>query len=71
MSNNVDEATIECSAFTVAELGEMLPESSYTTKVTDGWVCNCVLVDEQFFRANTEANARAKMMIYLLEKKLI
>lgn len=71
------------SAFTVAELGEMLPR--YTKcwqwhdldKVDDKgkegkpyWNC-----EHEEFRAqetaNTEADARGKMLIYLLEKELI
>lgn len=66
------------SAFTVAELGEKLPRMSssihlkddYSHKPWNGkWVClengkiECV--------ADTEANARAKMLIHLIEKGII
>ncbi len=57
------------SAFTVAELGEMLPHfcSSYT--VPTGAVCKQLAGDSE--EADTEADARATMLIYLLENKLI
>lgn len=60
------------SAFTVAELGEMLP-SKYIKeieKVKTDWYFPekyDVIGNLQF----TEANARAKMLIYLLENKII
>ena len=76
------------SAFTVAELGEMLPEpfddgssiippsrikgvwqgcflySTHDADDNDGWA-------SEDFEATTEADARAKMLIYLLENKLV
>ena len=73
------------SAFTVAELGEILPADEeyrpayYTKRHSDGtwWVysydCDeggCEEVGRGIY-ADTEANARAKMLIYLLEYKLI
>lgn len=72
----------EFSAFTVAELGEMLPdycqtvtmeESSRTQgkyKCYDSTVENWTMRDIKFY-ADTEADARGKMLIYLLENKLI
>ena len=72
------------SAFTVAELGEMLPAEmtdtgesnsySMTTVNCDGfWVVAYEVagmkISEQM-EAETEADARAKMLIYLLENKL-
>jgi len=63
------------SAFTVAELGEMLPDWTETAKrLKDDWVC--IVMDKNSdnnwnsFDA-TEANARAKMLIYLIENGLI
>ena len=65
-------------AFTVAELGEMLPEEIHTFKLSDEFCCESNQPDyfpkgksNLFFTADTEANARAKMLIYLLENKLI
>lgn len=73
------------SAFTVAELGKMLPDAiekdawTYTLQI-DKWnddevwdvsyinADGALLVD---FYEKTEADARAKMLIYLLENKLI
>lgn len=74
----------QCSAFTVAELGEMLPlmfeKDGFTvswesTKTLGGWSVylengNYHKMSETF-KADTEADARAKMLIYLLENKLI
>ena len=67
------------SAYTVAELGEMLPLGYYTTRLfTDDnkkeeWIA-ILLPNSEYkgtgFRADTEADARAKMLIYLKENKL-
>jgi hypothetical protein len=69
-----------CSAFHVGELGEMLPLSLWhnndwrylrqnKTKDNEKWECSY----NTFFSCfgNTEAQARAEMLIYLLEHKLI
>jgi hypothetical protein len=65
------------SAYTVAELGEMLPDwfdSGNRDKSTHDWMCrvfeknsdkaNCAFADK-------EVNARAKMLIYLIENKWV
>jgi hypothetical protein len=69
------------SAFTVAELGEMLPAhcaDSYKTNATGGkWDINASLYkcddlkERKRFASNTEADARAKMLIHLLENNLL
>jgi len=55
------------NAYTVAELGEILPYYVHSYKEdarSRRWCCN--EGDKQCF-SNTEANARAKMLIYLVE----
>lgn len=72
------------SAFTVAELGEMLPDyvnpadyqgarSLGISKSMDGWHITYSTSEKWWHRevADTEADARAKMLIYLIENKLI
>ncbi len=64
------------SAFTVAELGEMLPNVYYSSKVysSDRKDMNYECAGHEsgdIFTADTEANARAKMLIYLTENKLM
>jgi len=61
------------SAFTVAELGEMLKKFGQIERfynVLGKWVIRNALKNKRF-EADTEANARAKMLIYLLENKLL
>lgn len=63
----------QSSAFTVAELGEMLPRKFYSERYNNGqFYCqrNDGLHNHNEY-ADTEADARAKMLIYLLENKLI
>lgn len=71
------------SAFTVAELGELLPDIPHyrlrIEKIGSSWGVQFRAVSydaphgEVLFAwaASTEADARAKMLIYLLENKLI
>ena len=73
----------ECiSAFTVAELGEMLPKIAipdtnyYGSKTGDGrWEVGYVFMDGSGIWhlevEATEADARANMLIYLVENKLV
>lgn len=61
------------AAFDVAELGEMLPEKHSSYKISengywycefpDGMACDCA--------EDTEAEARAKMLIHLIESGLV
>lgn len=75
---------IICSVFTVAELGEMLPRiinnkkiyfySSFKTRDLDYVVEYAGYLDHKLGKSGydkNEANARAKMLIYLIENKLI
>lgn len=64
------------SAFTVAELGEMLPFGTTVRVCLDGrWEYTfCGIVGKELqniWKEFTEADARAKMLIYLYEHKLI
>jgi hypothetical protein len=64
------------SAFTVAELGEMLPEGVRTWKYSDEkdeikWAGQIPQYDDTFGSYETEVNGRGKMLVYLLENKLI
>lgn len=59
------------SAFTVAELGEMLAKIGFRSGSRNGSEYWCAtLVDETEY-ADTEANARAQMLVYLLENDLL
>jgi len=57
------------SAFTVAELGVMLPMWITSEKTNEGKFF--VRSEEYITLENTEADARAKMLIYLIENKLM
>ena len=64
------------SSFTVAELGEMLKgrgvNSFYNYIDVDKWAWSSIQPGTKiFFNADNEADARAKMLIYLLENKLM
>lgn len=75
----ISDYQIKYSAFTVAELGELLPKDSHydhcsTVKGYQWRVC----AHDRAYRgelgrafADTEADSRAKMLIYLKEHKLI
>jgi hypothetical protein len=71
------EKSTYISAFTVAELGDILPKGGWSQESTYGgyrvWMFDRDPPHEQkeFTWAETEANARAKMLIYLIENKLI
>ena len=63
------------AAFTVAELGEMLPKnySSIRPLEADTWHCYRYHPSQiqGSTEAITEADARAKMLIYLIEKGIV
>lgn len=65
--------TTDTSAFTVAELGEMLPMIYFPVPDKGNGCLSWLWVDGKGNKTweNTEADARAKMLIYLLENKLI
>jgi len=59
------------SAFTVAELGEMLPKSYHSEKMNLMWgIFGCGGICQEIYEKK-EADARAKMLIYLIENNLI
>ena len=62
------------SAYTVAELGEMLPLEIKTDRakhINGNVLYWCEYAGYEEISANTEANARASMLCYLKENKLI
>lgn len=60
------------AAFTVAELGEMLPQDYASLKASEQkWYCGTRDNIGSTHGARTEADARASMLVYLLENKLI
>lgn len=61
------------SAFTVAELGEMLPVYSSSEQHSNEWRAGIVKQGEKKLMgtATTEADARGLMLIYLLENGLL
>ena len=65
----------EFAAFTVAELGVMLPANAWSNKDNvKGWKATEAFYDDRRIhdeRAETEADARAKMLIHLIEQKLV
>lgn len=70
----LDQLPIMCiSAFTVAELGEMLPcEYCSTRNQLGDWTCLHLNPDQNTdIFTKSEADARAKMLIYLLENNLV
>jgi hypothetical protein len=78
METGIEEEYV--AAFTVAELGEMLPPilhlngpfgwSSFKSDAGE-WLCKAEYYASADQEAESEADARAKMLIYLLENKLI
>ena len=66
-----------CSAFTDAELGEMLPLGVHSMQIRTiqkgitRWTCTSGDAKNFIEAADTEADARAKMLIWLLKNNLI
>lgn len=60
-----------CSAFTVAELGNLIGAGLNTKINMSGNIVVFHTLHEGGFTADTEADARAKMLIYLLENNLL
>lgn len=70
-----------CSAYTVAELGEILPQISCLSwresignesGISNRWICReDNLTEDHCEYATTEADARAKMLIYLKTNNLL
>lgn len=61
----------QCSAYTVAELGEIYPDRYLVIKKGSRFQAREAGKIIPIASAKTEANARAKMLIYLKENKLI
>jgi len=65
------------SAFTVAELGELLPAGYLTKKVSSGREWKCYYSDhagnklQEATTCENEADCRAKMLEYLIENNLL
>lgn len=82
---NVDSAKIcskngvdwTYSAFTVAELGFLLPDNCYSQKdcgtLPIEWICHHTIDENQedIWIADSEADVRAKLLIYLIENGII
>ena len=62
-----------CSAFTVGEIGEMLPVGYHSGKSGVGkpWICKSRRKSEVFEVSDTEADARAKMLINLIKTGVV
>ena len=82
VTSNSDKWEYEYSAYTVAELGEMLPARVQKFRLQcdkapdEKWFVSYIAFldddNEEIVQfANTEANARAKMLIYLIENNHI
>lgn len=85
-NEHVDAIALLCSAYTVAELGEILPDCLYATTASaedrpifmnkiDGVYSVGILNPNKTiyprFIGKSEANARADLLIYLLEQSVV
>ena len=68
-----DKNSNDVSAFTVAELGEMLPSMTISYhKAIGEWTCKTMNEKvPEITMEMTEADARAQMLIYLIKHKII
>lgn len=62
---------IICSAYLSSELGEMLPIMTTTYTALKGGVWCCEYDESTKVHADNETNARAKMLIHLIEQGII
>jgi len=60
-----------CRAFTVAELGEMLPPLTQSTRSDQSGMWLCYFEIDFIATEETEANARAKVLVFLIEKGIV
>jgi hypothetical protein len=69
--NNLELRRGDCSAFTVAELGELITDQNDIAGLPyyHDWEWKCA--PGYHIAEITEADARAAMLVYLIEKKLL
>lgn len=78
-ADDMKDSGRDIAAFTVAELGEMFTgycfsRRTYSSAKDENWLCrwqNVHGINEKELYGRSEADARAKMLVYLLENKLI
>lgn len=71
--DEIDQVNSYASAFTSGELGVALPYKTFSWRVpkTDGYFPYACRFDYNEVYGETESDVRAKMLIYLLENKII
>lgn len=78
--NSFPQSHSKFAAFSSGELGEMLPEGAYSYFQVNGWRCSInknvgivriKLKEALFADGDTEADARAGLLIYLIKEKLV
>ena len=68
LRKRLEELGVPRDKHNLAELGEMLPRRLKLTRVDNGCFIKLIGTGYDEIFANTEANARSKMLIYLKEK---